>query len=95
MAAGDKLRDQARDRIHVARQRHHSDQGLHTLIIDLGPTTVHGLAVVSSCGAGHWGQDQAAGESFPFLGTTSVVVGHRRGGTDRSLMIGTGNPERA
>jgi hypothetical protein len=44
------------------------------LIIDLGQTTVHGPAVVSGHGSG---QDQAAGESFPFLGTTSVVVGHR------------------
>ena len=26
----------------MARQRHHGDQGLHALIIDLAPTTVHG-----------------------------------------------------
>src|SRR4029450_11183933 len=45
MSAGDELRDQARDRIRVARQRHHGDYGLHALIIDLAPATVQGPAV--------------------------------------------------
>jgi hypothetical protein len=45
MSAGDKLRDQTRNWIHVARQRHHGDQGLHALIIDQAATTVQGPAV--------------------------------------------------